>query len=159
MIADWGLPMSSAAPTVSFRKLLRRFGRNGRGSAAVEFALVAPMFFALLFAILETALMFFATQVLETITQNSARAVVPGHAQSGRLSACQVSRQNSTCIADSFKTYVCSQLPALFNCNNLYVDVESYHSFSSITLNSQIDANGNFISNNMQYSPGGPGDI
>src|SRR5215470_4646164 len=110
MIADWGLPMSSsAAPTVSFRKLLRRFGRNGRGSAAVEFALVAPMFFALLFAILETALMFFATQVLETITQNSARAVVTGQAQSDQVSACQVSGASAPCTADSFKTYVCSQ--------------------------------------------------
>jgi Flp pilus assembly protein TadG len=32
------------------------------GSAAVEFALVAPVFFALLFAIIETAIMFFASQ-------------------------------------------------------------------------------------------------
>jgi hypothetical protein len=39
------------------------------------------------------------------------------------------------------------------------VDVESYPSFSSITLSTQIDANGNFVNNNMQYSPGGPGDI
>jgi Flp pilus assembly protein TadG len=41
------------------------FVRNGRGSAAVEFALVAPVFFALLFAIIETAIMFFASQALE----------------------------------------------------------------------------------------------
>jgi Flp pilus assembly protein TadG len=148
MIADWGLPMSSpAAPTASFRKLLRRFGRNGRGSAVVEFALVAPMFFALLFAILETALMFFASQVLETITQNSARMIVTGQAQTQAFTASQ------------FKTYVCGQIPALFNCSSLYVDVESYKSFSSISLSSQIDANGNFVNNNMQYSPGAPGDI
>jgi len=148
MIADWGLPMSSpAAPTASFRTLLRRFGRNGRGSAAVEFALVAPVFFALLFAIIETALMFFASQVLETITQNSARMIVTGQAQTQAYTATQ------------FKTYVCGQIPALFSCNSLYVDVESYPSFSSITLSTQIDANGNFVNNNMQYSPGGPGDI
>ena len=30
---------------------LRRFGRDRRGSAAVEFAIVAPIFFALIFAI------------------------------------------------------------------------------------------------------------
>ena len=41
---------------------------------------------------------------------------------------------------------------------NLYVDVESYPSFSSVTINSQIDGSKNFI-NNMQYNPGGPGDI
>jgi len=49
----------------SFSSLLRRFRRNRGGSAVVEFALVAPLFFALLFAIIETALMFFASQVLE----------------------------------------------------------------------------------------------
>jgi hypothetical protein len=57
-----------------------------------------------------------------------------------------------------FQTYVCSQIPALFTCSNLSIDVESYSSFSSVTINSQIDNNKNFI-NNMQYSPGGPGDI
>jgi len=137
---------SSAASTVSLRSLLGRFRRNRRGSAVVQFALVAPMFFALLFAIIETALMFFASQVLETITQNSARMILTGQAQSANYTQAQ------------FASYVCSQVPALFSCPNIYIDVESYSSFSSININSQIDANGNFI-NNMQYSPGGPGDI
>jgi Flp pilus assembly protein TadG len=160
MIADWGLPMSSpAVPTDTRRNLLRRFGRNRRGSAVVEFALVAPVFFALLFAIIETALMFFASQVLETITQNGARMISTGQAQSGQVVSCQVSGVSTPCTQASFKTYVCSQIPALFNCTNLYVDVESYPSFSNVSLSSQIDGSNNFISNNMQYSPGGPGDI
>lgn len=58
-----------AASTASARDVWRRFRRNGRGSAAVEFALVAPVFFALLFAIIETGVMFFGSQQLETITQ------------------------------------------------------------------------------------------
>jgi Flp pilus assembly protein TadG len=32
----------------------------------LQFALVAPVFFALLFAIIETAIVFFASQLLET---------------------------------------------------------------------------------------------
>ena len=124
---------------------MRRFRRNRRGSAAVEFALVAPVFFALLFAIIETAIMFFASQVLETITQNSARMIFTGQAQTAAYTR------------PSSKAYVCSQIPALFTCNNVYVDVESYPAFSSVVINSQIDAS-DFI-NNMQYSPGGPGDI
>ena len=49
--------MSSPAPaTVSARNVFRRFRRNRQGSAAVEFALVAPLFFGMLFAILETAI-------------------------------------------------------------------------------------------------------
>src|SRR5215467_4655352 len=124
---------SPAAPTASFRSLLRRFGRNGRGSAVVEFALVAPMFFALLFAIIETALMFFASQVLETITQNSARVVLTGQAQSGSVASCAVNSVSSPCTQATFKQYVCNQIPALFDCNSLVVDVESYsNSFASI---------------------------
>src|SRR5690349_18814831 len=94
---------------VSFARLLRRFRRNRSGATALEFAIVAPIFFVLLFAIIETALMFFASQVLETITQESARMILTGQAQN----------QNYT--QQNFKTYVCNQIPALFNCNNLAV--------------------------------------
>jgi Flp pilus assembly protein TadG len=137
---------SSAAPTAPVGNILRRFRRNRGGSAAIEFALVAPVFFALLFAIIETAIMFFASQVLETITQESARMILTGQAQTASYTQPQ------------FQTYVCSQIPALFNCSSVYVDVESYPAFSSVTINSQIDSSNNFI-NNMQYNPGGPGDI
>jgi Flp pilus assembly pilin Flp len=64
---------SPAAFTASIRHALRRFRRNRRGSSAVEFALVAPVFFALLFAIIETVIVFFAGQVLETGVQDAGR--------------------------------------------------------------------------------------
>jgi Flp pilus assembly protein TadG len=137
---------SPAASSATAAKMLRRFRRNRRGSVAVEFALVAPVFFALLFAIIEVAIVFFADQTLETVTQGSARYVMTGQAQ------------NQGFDQTAFKTYVCSQVPALFSCNNLYVDVQSYPAFSNVTINSQIDGSNNFI-NNMQYNPGGPGDI
>ena len=148
---------SSARPITSFRSLLCRFRRNRKGDAVVQFALVAPLFFALLFAILESALMFLASQVLETVTQDSARAVFTGQAQTGLLQACQVNGQSSACTQTSFKSYLCGKIPALFDCNGIYVDVQSYNSFSAITINSQI--NGGTFVNNMQFSPGGPGDI
>ncbi len=49
----------------------RRFARQQDGAAAVEFALVAAPFSALIFAILETALVFFAGQTLETAASAS----------------------------------------------------------------------------------------
>src|SRR3954462_10834657 len=102
-------------PSASIRKTLRRFRRNRRGSAAVEFALVAPVFFALLFAIIETAIVFFAGQVLETVTQDSARFIMTGQAQTGGYTQSQ------------FKTYVCGKISVLFDCvNGVYVDVQSY---------------------------------
>jgi Flp pilus assembly protein TadG len=138
---------SRAASTASVRLAWCRFRRNRRGSAAVEFALVAPVFFALLFAIIETGIMFFASQVLETITQESGRMILTGQAQTASYTQAQ------------FQNYVCNQIPALlFTCANIHVDVESYSSFASVVINSQIDSSKNFI-NNMQYNPGGPGDI
>lgn len=129
----------------TFQNLVRRFGHSERGSAAVEFAMIAPVFFALLFAILETEIMFFAGQYLQSITQQSARMILTGQAQTGSYTQAQ------------FQNYVCSQVVALFTCGNIYIDVESYSSFQNVTINSQIN-NGSFV-NNMQYNPGGPGDI
>jgi Flp pilus assembly protein TadG len=144
-LGDFSMP-SPAAPIASLQKKLRRFRRNRRGSAAVEFALVAPVFFALLFAIIETAIVFFADQVLENITQNSARYIMTGQAQAAAFTQSQ------------FKTYVCGQIPALFTCGNVYVDVRSFPAFTSVTLPNQIDGAGNFI-NNMQYNPGAGSDM
>jgi Flp pilus assembly protein TadG len=131
----------------SLGQLLRRFRRNRRGSAAVQFALVAPLFFGLLFAIIEVALMFFAGQVLETITQNSARMILTGQAQNGSYTQSQ------------FANYVCTQVPAsFFDCSSIYIDVESWTSASSVNIANQIDSSKNFI-NNMQYNPGSPGSL
>ncbi|MCP3396594.1 TadE/TadG family type IV pilus assembly protein [Bradyrhizobium sp. CCGB20] len=149
---------SPASLRFTLRKALRRFRRNRRGSAVVEFALVAPIFFALLFAIIETALVFLAGQVLETVTQNSARVVLTGQAQSGSVTVCAVSGVSTPCTQATFKTYVCSQIPALFDCSKLYVDVASFSSFSGVTLPTHIDGSGNFDTT-MGYSPGSAGDI
>jgi len=144
---------SPAVSTASAKNIFRRFRRNRRGSAAVEFALVAPVFFALLFAIIETGIIFFAGQVLETVTQDSARIIMTGQAQAAAYTQAQFNSQ-VVCPTGSLAS-------VLFTCANISVDVESYPSgsFASVPpLPSQIDANKQFI-NNMQYSPGGPGDI
>ena len=131
----------------SFRNVLNRFRRNRRGATVVEFALVAPMFFALLFAIIETAFMFLASQVLETVTQDSARLIQTGQAQTGAYTAAQ------------FKADVCARITVMFDCvNGISVDVQSYPSFASINVANPIDAGKNFTNPN-NYSPGGPGDI
>jgi Flp pilus assembly protein TadG len=142
------MPFASIA---SFRRLLRRFQRNREASAAVEFMLIAPLFFALLFAVVETAIMFFASQVLETVAQESARAIKTGQAQNGSPTVCG----GVPCTAATFKSYACSQIPAILNCNNLSVDVQNYQSFSNITITNPIDANGNLNSGNFGYNPGG----
>ena len=138
------------ASRTSLRSILRRFRRNRGGSTAVEFALVAPVFFALLFAILETALMFFADQVLETVTQNAARTILTGQAQAAGYSG-----------ADFLQNVVCpvgSLARVIFTCTNISIDVQSYPAFSNISINSQIDASGHFVPP-TNFVTGGPSQI
>ena len=153
---------SPASPLAATRKALRRFRRNRRGSAAVEFAIVAPIFFALLFAIIETAIVFFAGQVLETVTQDSARMILTGQAQAqnGSVAACQVTAGVvSACDQTTFKTYVCSQIPAMFDCDKLFVDVQSYNnSFASVTLSDHV-TNGTFDGSGLGYNAGAAGQV
>ncbi|HVX76769.1 MAG TPA: TadE/TadG family type IV pilus assembly protein [Bradyrhizobium sp.] len=147
----------SLAPIAAVGNILRRFRRNRHGSAAVEFALVAPMFFALLFAIIETGLFFFAGQVLETITQDSARVIQTGQAMTpGGVYATQTGPLS---LADFKSNVVCPNIPVLFSCDNISIDVEAYPSTWPVALSSQIDASGNFITSNLQFNLGGPCEI
>jgi Flp pilus assembly protein TadG len=128
-------------------KLARRFIRQNDGAAAIEFALVAAPFLALTFAIMETAVVFFAGQTLETAASDSARLVMTGQAQTQGFDQAR------------FKTEVCNRIFGLFDCTGgVQVDVRKYSSFSSADLSKPIDANGNLV-NNFTYNPGGPGDI
>ena len=126
----------------------RRMLREQSGAAAVEFAMVAAPFLALVFAILETAIVFFAGQALETAAADSARLIMTGQAQTQGYDQA------------AFKQAVCARIYALFNCNgSLYVDVKSYTSFGSVNVSKPLDANGNMQTGSFGYQPGGPGDI
>jgi Flp pilus assembly protein TadG len=126
---------------------VRRLVRQQDGSAAVEFGLVAAPFLALVFAIMETAIVFFAGQALETAVADSSRLIMTGQAQTQGLGA------------SGFKSAVCSKIYGLFDCaNGVYVDVKTFSSFQNVSMPSPIDGNGDF-QNNFTYQPGGPSDI
>jgi Flp pilus assembly protein TadG len=127
---------------------LHRFARRDDGAAAVEFGMVAAPFLALMFAIMETALVFFAGQTLETAVADSARLIMTGQAQSQSFDAAQ------------FKSAVCGKIGGLFDCSGgLYVDVKTYSSFGSVDNSPPVDANNNLKTSSFGYTPGGPGDI
>jgi Flp pilus assembly protein TadG len=131
----------------SLPKPLRRFARHQRGAAAIEFGLVIVPFVALLFAIIETAIVFFASQVLETAVADSARLILTGQAQNGGY--------NQT----TFKNAVCARISGLFDCSGgIYVDVRTFADFAAISMTSPVDGNGNLV-NNFVYQPGKAGQI
>lgn len=138
-------------PAVTVRHKLRLFRRNREGSAAVEFAMVAPLFFALLFAMMEYALMFFAAQVLETATQDTARLILTGQVQTANFDKVK------------FKETFCGHIVALFDCKNgVSIDVKAYKSFAEITQNElrpPIDKDTRQFVDPMRYEPGEQNDI
>jgi Flp pilus assembly pilin Flp len=66
---------------------LGRFRRDSSGATAVEFAMVAPLFFLMLGVIIETGLMLFTEYVIQTGVQDAARLVRTGQAQDAQLAA------------------------------------------------------------------------
>jgi len=147
-VAMLGRIQSKVAPFL--RRLLptraaRRFARHQDGAAAVEFALVALPFLALLFAILETAIVFFAGQTLEAAVTDAGRLIMTGQAQGFSQS--------------DFKTQVCNRLAGgLFDCNSVYVNVQTYSSYAAINTASPISS-GQFDTTQMAYNAGAQGSI
>jgi len=128
-------------------KPFRRFRRNRVGSAAVEFALVAPIFFALLFAIIESAMVSSASQLPETVTQDSARLIMTGQAQLSAMTQAQ------------FKSNLCSRITMMFDCvGGISVDVQAYSSFANLNIADPINAGKNFVPPN-NFNAGNAGDI
>ena len=126
---------------------VRRFARGNDGIAAVEFGIVAAPFLALMFAIMETAIVFFASQTLETAVADSSRLIMTGQVQTGNFTETK------------FKQAVCAKILGLFDCaNGIKIDVKKYAGFSSINNSKPIDAKGNLLTN-FGYDPGKQGDI
>jgi Flp pilus assembly protein TadG len=115
-----------------------------RGATAVEFALLALPFLALLMAMLETALVFFVGQVLQSATAESGRLVMTGQATS--LSSTQ------------FQQAVCDRGYGLFDCSNISVNVQTFSSFAAITRITPIQ-NGKLNKTALTFAVGRPGDI
>jgi Flp pilus assembly protein TadG len=125
------------------------FARREDGAAALEFAIVAAPFIALLLATLQTTLAFFAGQVLESAVNDSSRVILTGSAQ------------NANMTQSGFATAVCGKVQALFDCSKLMIDVQTANSFANANTSMPtltFDGKGN-VTNNWQFQPGNPGDI
>jgi Flp pilus assembly protein TadG len=140
-LKDISMP-STAASRTSLRNIWRRFRRSRRGSAAVEFALVAPVFFALVFAIIETSLVFFASQILESGIQESSRQLYTHQLQD--------SGKNLINQEAQFKADLCTAVQVLLSCP-LDVDVQFYPAGTTITIVDPIDGSGNYDSSNLGF--------
>lgn len=107
--------------------------------------MVAVPFLALVFLMLNTALVFFAQQSLQTATTEAARLIMTGQAQ------------NQSMTATQFQQQVCANATSLFTCSGIYVNVQTFSTFSSVTMLNPV-SNGKFNST-MNFAMGNSGDI
>ena len=132
----------------------RRSGANGlvedhRGATIIEFALVAAPFIALILAVIQTSLVFFSQQCLETVAEKAGRDLVIGSAQKANLSK------------TDFTAAACKNLPSFMQCQNLMIDVQTANTFAAIdTINPTLTYNGmGNVNNNWKFQPGTAGSI
>lgn len=126
---------SKSEEKAGFPSLARRFGwRDRRGAFALEFAMVAPIFFLLLFVVFEVSYDLFMQEVLDNALQSAARTV-------------QIGKTQSATSSNFVSTYFCPNDSGLLNCNNLFVRIQevtftkgSCTNLSSTTIGDYYDA-------------------
>src|SRR5271167_4994994 len=88
----------------------RLAARSETASAAVEFALVYPLFIAIVLATLQAASIFLVKAFFESAAEQAARVVL--------------TNQTDSLTTAQFQTEVCSQLTALFTCSQVTVELQ-----------------------------------
>ncbi len=99
-----------------------------RGSAAVEFALVAPLFFALVFSILEAGWFFFINSAVEQANATAARLIRTGQAQNATDGD-----GNPIYSRQAFFDEICNVVSTFGDCDEkLTVDISRFASFDAL---------------------------
>lgn len=118
-------------------------GRARSGSAAIEFAFVAPVFFLFLMGTMEVGIMFLASFVLQNATNDAAREIRTGQVQLGNVTQ------------DQFRTMICNGISPLLSCDsNLQIDVETIQSFGQAAITNPITASGALDPTLKNWQPG-----
>lgn len=142
------------------RGLFARLRRDRKGSAAIEFAILAMPFFIVTFASVETFVAFTGEQLLASATDTMARKVRTGEITFGLGRATDMSEEQ-------FRKAFCDELSVMITCGaneaktpgKLYIDVRSVANFNQIPVaiprkgsasNSDLDTTG------FKFAPGGP---
>ena len=134
-----------------------------RGSAAIEFAFVAPAFFVLLMGIMEVGIMFFGQFTMQNAVMTAGRMIRTGTAQAtnfataAKCSGGEGGSGPSGAYASSqewFKDQICCGISGLLDCTNLHVAVQNYASGFGTGFTAGKDGAGLYTPVTDSYSPG-----
>lgn len=128
---------------------LSRFHTATGGAAAVEFALVALPLVMLIFAILELALVFWLSALMDDAINTAARKIKTGQVTASTAGG-----------AAAFKSAMCDEVKLLASdcTTNLAIDVRTFATLNAIDsappmINGVVDPAA------MSFVPGGPSDV
>jgi Flp pilus assembly protein TadG len=114
-------------------RLERKLAHDETGSPAVQFALVFPIFIAIVLATLQAGTIFLAKAFFESGAEEAARVVL--------------TNQTESLTAAQFHTEICNQLTALFNCGQVTVELQPMPAgaTSLSSLLPTFDSHGNIV--------------
>lgn len=133
---------------LGLRALVCRLRADQSGATLVEFALVALPFLVTLFATIEIGLVYWGNKELENATNDAARLVRTGQAQTGNMTQADLKRE------------ACTRTTILFECETrLRIDVRSAANFGDIDPPAPRNGNGTLKSDaDFTYAPGAAAD-
>jgi Flp pilus assembly protein TadG len=131
------------------RLWLRLKSDSRKGSAALEFAFIAPVFFVLLMGTFEAGIMFFSQSALQNALTTLGRQIRTGQTSNGAVTQAQ------------FRTSICNMVTPLIACDsNLQIDVEAYSSgYGSVAFTSPLNPDKTLNTSLNNYSIGNACDV
>ena len=122
---------------------VKRLSSEEGGSALIEYAMLAPVFFLLVIGLIEFVLYQYKAYALGFVTYEAARVL-----QTGQV-------QTSADMSKAFHDQVCASANTMIDCESIQFDVRTFDDISQATYPPpQFDKNGNPI--NFVFQPGGP---
>lgn len=117
-----------------YRANVRLFGRDRRGTTAIEMAFVFTPFLMLLFAILGLGLFYFTETVIDQALTAASRQIRTGESHS---------TPDGEMTVGNFREEVCAKTAGLIDCSKLSIVIDSKSTWDDVTsVPSCVDNNG-----------------
>lgn len=126
-------------------KVVRRLKDEEDGVTAIEFAMLAFPFFMLLMAIIETSLMFFAGQMLESSVDDVGRQIRTGQLDNGMTE-------------DDLRDAICDEAKLLFTCSSIKIDMKVVAEFGDLG-DRPAPEDGKLDDDDFGFQPAGPSQV
>ncbi|MEO1281284.1 MAG: TadE/TadG family type IV pilus assembly protein [Pseudomonadota bacterium] len=138
------------AAGVNCHGLIKRFGSDRSGNAAIEFALVFPIYLAMVLSLITAGLYYFTDNGLQNAVETASRKIRTGQAQTAGTTVQQFEQE--ICDAGAF-----------LNCDNLTIILQRGSDWDEITPVNCVE-NGSLASSSGTTQPvsdfaGGAGDV